>query len=58
MQHHLTKLGEEVSLWPNLSLHPHRFGGLNSALVMQKLGTSTLVGSLTCHSRDQSEMGS
>ncbi len=24
---HLQKLGEEVSGWPHISVHPHRFGG-------------------------------
>ena len=24
---HLKKLEEEVSAWPNISIHPHRFGG-------------------------------
>jgi hypothetical protein len=27
MKHHLKKLEEEVSLWSNVSVHPHRFGG-------------------------------
>ena len=27
MQQHLKKLEDEVSAWPNISVHPHRFGG-------------------------------
>src|SRR6266699_3769830 len=27
MQDHLKKLEDEVSTWPNVSVHPHRFGG-------------------------------
>ena len=27
MQHHLKQLGEEVSLWSNVSVYPHRLGG-------------------------------
>ena len=25
---HLKKLEEEVSAWPHISIHPHRFGGM------------------------------
>src|SRR5947209_6277221 len=27
MMKHLKRLEEEVSTWPNISIHPHRFGG-------------------------------
>ncbi len=27
MMNNLKKLGDEVSAWPNISAHPHRFGG-------------------------------
>ena len=27
MQHHLKKLEDEVSTWPHVSVHSHRFGG-------------------------------
>jgi hypothetical protein len=27
MMNHLKKLEDEVSAWPNISTHPHRFGG-------------------------------
>ena len=27
MMKHLKKLEDEVSTWPNISVHPHRFGG-------------------------------
>jgi len=36
-----------VSAWPNVSVHPHRFGGGNSASVAQKSDTRILVESLT-----------
>jgi Luciferase len=27
MMKHLKRLEDEVSTWPNISIHPHRFGG-------------------------------
>jgi Family of unknown function (DUF5519) len=38
MQNHLKKLEEEVSTWPHVSVHAHRFGGREFLLDQAEIG--------------------
>jgi hypothetical protein len=38
MQNHLKKLEEEVSTWPHVSIHAHRFGGRGFLFDQAKVG--------------------
>ncbi len=55
---HLKKLEDEVTAWPHISVHPHRFGGKEFLSEVQKSGTYMLAGSLTSRFRDQFAMRS
>jgi hypothetical protein len=55
---HLKKFESEVSTWPNVSVHPYRFGGREFLFGVQKLDTCILAGSLTSHFPAQSMMRS
>jgi hypothetical protein len=44
---HLKKLEDEVSEWPQISVHPHRFAGRELRFGSLKSDTCTLAGSLT-----------
>ena len=35
---HLKKLEDEVSMWPHVSVHPHRFGGREFRLGSKEIG--------------------
>ena len=35
---HLKRLEEEISTWPNISIHPHRFGGREFRFGSAELG--------------------
>ncbi len=43
----LKKLEEEVSAWPNISVHPHRFGGREFLFGKAESGMCILAVSLT-----------
>ena len=49
-------LEDEVSTWPHVSVHSHRFGGVNSSSTRQKLVTCIQEGSLTYPFRAQYAM--